>query len=871
MKNLFLSLLVALGLSPVAHAQQAWLPGDILVMVKPGASATAIANDLSTVNGQPTQLRVVEELSAPMRIWHLHYDNASLPEPVVLRAVQAHPATQLAQLNHIVKDRVVPNDPDYTDQWHHQNIGSEAAWDLTTGGLTALGDSIVVCIIENADLPHPDLIGNAWYNFDEVPNNGQDDDANGYVDDFEGWNPAANNDNVYGGGHGTQVAGMIGGKGDNNLGVAGANWDVKLMVVTRQGVGEAQVIQSYTYPLVMRRLYNQTSGGKGAFVVATNASWGIDNADPTDYPLWCAMYDTLGTAGVLNCGATANNNVNVDVVGDMPTACSSDFMISVTATNVNDQRTFSGYGLTTIDVGAPGEDVYTTTMGGGYGSTSGTSFASPLTAGVIALICSSPCTSLAALMQGDPQAGALQVRQALFNGVEQVGNLPGQTVTGGRINAANSIQWVMNNCGSCPSPYNLAATNTSLGEANLSWSAVGSTTFNVQVRPVGGGAWTPYTGIQNTSLAINGFTDCTEYEFQVEAACDTTTSGFSQSFVWTSEGCCIAPVNVDATPNDATSATATWSNVLVAGTYDLRYRVEGSSSWTTLTGLTGSSTVISGLDSCTAYELEMSSSCNGSPSPWGTTITFTTPGCGACIDNSYCPSVSDDATAEWIANVTVGTIDNTSGSDDGYGDYTGQSTILDIGQSYPISLEPDFAAFPYNEFWRVYIDLDHDGQFTTSDLVFNGGTGTTTTETGMLTVPATALPGPTRMRVVMKYNAAPVDGCEDGYAYGETEDYCVTLNSTVGVDDLANSTSIKVFPDPADRDIFFDITGPAANGTLTIDVLDNSGRIVARKAVQQGRATITTAWLEEGLYIYSVKRGDQELQRGKFIVLHGLY
>ncbi len=101
--------------------------------------------------------------------------------------------------------------------------------------------------------------------------------------------------------------------------IAGANWDVKLMVVTRDGISEAAVIESYTYPLEMRQLYNSTGGTKGAFVVATNSSWGIDNADPTDYPLWCAFYDSLGAVGVLSCGATANNNVNIDVVGDMPT------------------------------------------------------------------------------------------------------------------------------------------------------------------------------------------------------------------------------------------------------------------------------------------------------------------------------------------------------------------------------------------------------------------------------------------------------------------------------------------------------------------------------------------------------------------------
>ncbi len=869
MRTLF-ALFAAFALS-LANAQQAIQPGDILVMLRPGASATHIATDLAVVDGRATHLRVVEELSAPMRVWLLHYDNAAIPEPVMLRAVQMHPATQLAQLNHIVKDRAVPNDTDYGNQWQHQNIDSEAAWDLTTGGVTALGDTIVVCIVENADLPHTDLIGNAWYNFNEVPNNGLDDDQNGYVDDFRGWNPGGGNDAVYGGSHGTQVAGMIGAKGDNGQGVAGANWNVKLMVVTRASITEASVMQSYTYPLVMRRMYNQTGGGKGAFVVATNASWGIDNADPADYPLWCAFYDTLGTAGILNCGATANNNVDIDQVGDMPTACSSDFMISVTATNTSDMRTFSGYGATTIDVGAPGDNVYTTNISGGYGSTSGTSFASPLTAGVIALICSAPCPSMAALMQGDPEAGALYVRQALFNGVEQVGNLPGNTVTGGRINAANSVQWVMNNCGSCPNPYNLIATNNGLGDATLGWSAVGTPTFNVQYRPVGGGAWTSFPGVINNALVVSGLSNCTEYEFQVEAACDSSTSGFAPSYTWTSEGCCTAPLSVSAAVNDATSATVNWSTVLVAGSYELHYRPTGSSTWTVLSGLTGTSTVINGLDSCTTYELEMSSSCNGSPSPWSGTTTFATPGCGACIDNLYCTSAGADATAEWIANVTIGTINNTSGSDGGYGDYTGESATLNIGQAHPISLDPDFSMFAYNEWFRVYIDLDHDGQFQVTDLVFDSGSGSSNTVTGSLTVPMTALPGPSRMRVVMKYNAAPVDGCEDNYAYGETEDYCVTLNSTVGVAELGDGSVVKAYPDPADRVLFLDVLGPLASGALQVDVLDNSGRLVMSRTIEQGRMTLSTAFLEEGLYVYQVKRQGSDVHRGKFIVYHGLY
>ncbi len=76
-------------------------------------------------------------------------------------------------------------------------------------------------------------------------------------------------------------------------------------------------MEAYNYPLIMRRMYNESGGTEGAFIVATNASWGIDFGQPEDAPLWCNMYDLLGSEGILNCGATANNDVDIDVVGDL--------------------------------------------------------------------------------------------------------------------------------------------------------------------------------------------------------------------------------------------------------------------------------------------------------------------------------------------------------------------------------------------------------------------------------------------------------------------------------------------------------------------------------------------------------------------------
>lgn len=528
-----LLVLLLTGTAIITHAQEKFVPGDILVMLRPGVSPMDVAKDLQTVNNVATSVHAVKEISAPMRAWLFRFDPAALSQAAMLRAFQADAGIEMAQNNHIGKERSIPNDPSYGLQWQHQNIDSEGAWDVTTGGLTASGDTIVVAIIENADLVHPDLAANAWHNIHEIADNGIDDDGNGYIDDVRGWNPGTGNDNVYGGPHGTEVAGMIGAVGDNGLQVVGANWHVKMMPVQYASAVESDVIAAYTYPLVMRRLYNSTAGADGAFVVATNASWGVDGGQPSSAPLWCAMYDTLGTAGILNCGATANNNVDVDVVGDLPTACPSDFMISVTATNSDDQRTFSGYGLTTIDVGAPGQNVVTTALGGGIATTSGTSFASPLTAGVIALLYSVPCPSFALRVQSEPAQAALQVRQALFDGVDQVGNLPGQTVTGGRINANNSVQIILDSCVSCPAPYIAGVNSNAIGAATVGWNALPGI-YNLRYRLVGAADWTEVDGLTGTSLALSGLSVCEPYEFQMSADCDTSSSGFGPSFLWTS-------------------------------------------------------------------------------------------------------------------------------------------------------------------------------------------------------------------------------------------------------------------------------------------------------------------------------------------------
>ena len=122
-------------------------------------------------------------------------------------------------------------------------------------------------------------------------------------------------------------------------------------------------MEAYGYALDQRAIYDSSGGLSGAFVVATNSSFGVNNADCSsgDYSLWNDMYDALGQYGILSCGATMNINSNVDVTGDVPTGCESDYMISVTNTTRNDAKNSgAAYGLTTIDLGAPGTQVLST-------------------------------------------------------------------------------------------------------------------------------------------------------------------------------------------------------------------------------------------------------------------------------------------------------------------------------------------------------------------------------------------------------------------------------------------------------------------------------------------------------------------------------
>src|SRR5690554_459699 len=479
------------------------IPGELIVQFRPEADVESFKTSLSQFEVETVQL-----LSRRMNIWLVKYNTFRAGSNEMLDAVRSNPAVKEAQFNHTVQLRnditaeeildvlpegrsTFPNDPQFNQQWALNNTGQTGglndadidapeAWDFTTGGITSLGDTIVIAIVDGGcDLNHQDLT--YWYNYAEIPGNGIDDDGNGYIDDYRGWNAYNNNGNVPSNSHGTHVSGIAGAKGNNGIGVSGVNWNVQIMPVAGSSSSEATVIAAYGYVLEMRARYNETNGAEGAFVVATNASFGVDYGQPANYPLWCAIYDSLGVQGVLSCGATANLNINIDIEGDVPTACPSPYMIAVTNTTSSDTKNSgAAYGLTTIDLGAPGTGILNTLPGNSYGSLTGTSMATPTVAGAIALMFAAANTGIMTSYKQDPAAGAIVFRDFLFAGTDPIPALNGITVTGGRLNVYNAILPLLSEPDTiAPTTItDLSTIDTTSNSLTLTWSAPLDTSQN---------------------------------------------------------------------------------------------------------------------------------------------------------------------------------------------------------------------------------------------------------------------------------------------------------------------------------------------------------------------------------------------------------
>jgi hypothetical protein len=787
-----LPLLLALVLPVLLAGQQLdHVLGEALIRLEPKASIQNLTGRLQTFNGRSTNFKVIEEVVPYMRIWRVGFDHTAVSEIDFLAHLNRMPGISAAQFNHLVELRsTVPDDPEFQNQWQYINgglgncvegadIDADLAWEITTGGTNALGDDIVVCIVDDGlDPNHQDFGDNVWVNVAEIPDNGIDDDNNGFIDDYAGWNTGSDDDQIDAfNGHGTPVAGIVGAQGNNGIGVAGVNWDVKLMIVVGGSGIESEVLEAYSFPLAHRMRYNETGGAEGSFVVATNSSWGVNFGQPEDAPLWCAFYDTLGVHGILNAGATINGEENVDEVGDLPTACSSDFMISVTNLNCTGNKVNgAGFGIETIDLGAPGQGTWTAAEGNTYSGFGGTSGATPHVAGAIALLYSAPCPQLTQLSLEAPAEAALLVRQALFDGVRPNPSLDSITVTGGTLNLYNSLQMLLQNCGPCPGAFELEATAVTDSSATISWISTDSTLqSSLYWRESGDTTWQIIPDTM-APVELNGLLSCSAYEFAVEETCADTTV-FSTIATFLTDGCCDAPQDLFA-ESTVDSTVLSWRPVSAATAYQVT--VICPMDTLTYDSVLTNALTLTGLDSCQTCIANIQSLCSDGllPDSLGTDLLFDVPGCGNCIDLDYC-LVNGSTEYEFINAISINDLENTSGNDDGYGDYTGLSTSLETGAGYTLTITPGWVTDTYSENYWVLIDLNQDGTFDLSTEVV--GSVTDSEETSIeipIFIPDDALTGSTRMRVAMAFQEEQLPECDNNIE-GETEDYCLEITDEV--------------------------------------------------------------------------------------------
>jgi thermitase len=400
-------LLSALVLPARAVARDA-VPGRLIVNFKTAVSHAAARDALDRAGA-----RVVRELSG-IRAFTVR-PRGDRSRASLGRALRRLKGVRYAEHDFYLRtSATVPDDPLFARQYglpSDPGIAATSAWDHRTKcGRVATLDS-------GAQLDHPDLKGNFWHNPDEIKGNDKDDDHNGYVDDYYGVD-------IYDGsgggadadGHGTHVAGILGGRGNNALGVAGVCWQAQIMPIRFMNANG----RGSTSDAVAGIEYAISEHAK-----VLNCSFGSSSKSS-------ALADAVGDAkgkGVLLVVAAGNDGDSIDKTPEYPASYTYANILTVAATTDADKlASFSNFGSKSVDLAAPGDDIWSTYLGSGYKQLSGTSMAAPFVAGAAAM-----------LRAKDSDLSYSDVKSALKKTVDKLPALSGKTVTGGRINLGRAL------------------------------------------------------------------------------------------------------------------------------------------------------------------------------------------------------------------------------------------------------------------------------------------------------------------------------------------------------------------------------------------------------------------------------------------------
>lgn len=352
--------------------------------------------------------------------------NTSGKEAVLeaIKMLRKDPNVEFAEPDYQVKKVKIPNDPQFDQQYALNNNGQTGgtpdadidaveAWDVFTGS----GEEIIIGVIDTGvDYLHPDLADNMWQNIGEIPDNGIDDDGNGYIDDYYGWDFAYDdNDPMDGDGHGSHCSGIIAAQGNNGIGVCGVMWNAKIMALKfldDDGYGyTSDAIEAVDYAIAMN-------------VPITNNSWGGGGYSQ-------ALQEIIAQSGIF-VAAAGNDYSDTDINPHYPSSYELDNIISVAATDHFDNKaSFSNYGKETVDLAAPGVDILSTIPNNQYEFYSGTSMATPYVSGAVGLSWSM-----------NPTLTSVEIRDAVLKAVDTISSMQGITVTGGRLNAKKLIDLI---------------------------------------------------------------------------------------------------------------------------------------------------------------------------------------------------------------------------------------------------------------------------------------------------------------------------------------------------------------------------------------------------------------------------------------------